>query len=314
MKILEFFNKYPNEKSCKSAFKRCREKEGVICKKCGEREHYWLKTKELYECKNCHFRMSLKSGTVMENSKLPFQYWFIAMHLMTATKKSISALEVQAQIGHKYYEPIWAMMHKIRRVLSEREDSYNLEGEIELDEGFYSTSFSFDINEFTGVKETLKRGKGSQKKSKVLVMASFNKVPIAEFNSKKYKTPRKLKYLKMKVVDDLESNTINSEVKKAIKKDSVVHTDGFKSYDKLPKIIDSHIKYNLQYDNSDKVLPWVHKAITNSKNLLKAIHHCINPEYLQNYLDEFCYKHNRRYFYNRVFDRALIAAVSYTWF
>ena len=79
MKILEFFNKYPNEKSCKSAFKRCREKEGVICKKCGEREHYWLKTKELYECKNCHFRMSLKSGTVMENSKLPFQYWFIAM-------------------------------------------------------------------------------------------------------------------------------------------------------------------------------------------------------------------------------------------
>lgn len=314
MKILEFFSKYPDEKSCKSAFKKCREKEGVICKKCRGREHYWLKTKELYECKKCHFRMSLKSGTVMENSKLPFQYWFIAMHLMTATKKSISALEVQDQIGHKYYEPIWAMMHKLRRVLSERDNSYELEGEIELDEGFYSTSFSFDINEFTGKKESLKRGKGSQKKSKVLVMASFTKVPLSKFNPKKHKTPRKLKYLKMKVVDDLESSTINSEVKKTINQDSFVHTDGYRSYNKLPDIIKGHTKYNLQHDNSNKVLPWVHKAITNSKNLLKAIHHCINPEYLQNYLDEFCYKHNRRYFKNRVFDRALIAAVSFTWF
>lgn len=314
MKILEFFSKYPDEKSCKSAFKKCREKEGVICKKCRGTEHYWLKKKELYECKKCHFRMSLKSGTVMENSKLPFQYWFIAMHLMTATKKSISALEVQDQIGHKYYEPIWAMMHKLRRVLSERDNSYQLEGEIELDEGFYSTSFSFDINEFTGKKESLKRGKGSQKKSKVLVMASFTKVPLSKFNPKKHKTPRKLKYLKMKVVDDLESSTINSEVKKTINKDSFVHTDAYRSYNKLPEIIKRHTKYNLQHDNSNKVLPWVHKAITNSKNLLKAIHHCINPEYLQNYLDEFCYKHNRRYFKNRVFDRALIAAVSLTWF
>ena len=202
------------------------------------------------------------------------------MHLMTATKKSISALEVQDQIGHKYYEPIWAMMHKLRRVLSERDNSYQLEGEIELDEGFYSTSFSFDINEFTGKKESLKRGKGSQKKSKVLVMASFTKVPLSKFNPKKHKTPRKLKYLKMKVVDDLESSTINSEVKKTINKDSFVHTDAYRSYNKLPEIIKRHTKYNLQHDNSNKVLPWVHKAITNSKNLLKAIHHCINPEYL----------------------------------
>jgi len=175
--------------------------------------------------------------------------------------------------------------------------------------GFIQLLFPFDINEFTGVKESLKRGKGSQKKSKVLVMASFNKVPLAKFNHKKHKTPRKLKFLKMKVIDDLQSTTINSEVKKAVNKDSTVHTDAYSPYS-----IKKHTKYNLQYDSSDKVLPWVHKAITNSKNLLKAIHHCINPEYLQNYLDEFCYKHNRRYFKHKVFDRALIAAVSLTWF
>ena len=97
MKLLDFFNKYPTESSFKSAFKKYRETEGVICKKCNSKEHYWLKSKELYECKACRFRMSLKSGTVLENSKLPFQYWFIAMHLMTATKKTISALEMKNQ-------------------------------------------------------------------------------------------------------------------------------------------------------------------------------------------------------------------------
>jgi len=72
----------------------------------------------------------------MENSKLPFQYWFIAMHLITSTKKSISAKEMQRQLGHKRYEPIWAMMHKLRLVMGIRGESYTLSNEVELDEGF----------------------------------------------------------------------------------------------------------------------------------------------------------------------------------
>jgi hypothetical protein len=258
--------------------------------------------------------MSLKSGTLLENSKLPYQYWFIAIHLMTATKKTISALEMQRQQGHKYYEPIWSMMHKIRRVMSERDQMYKLDTQVELDEGFYSIGFTLEMNQFTGKREELKRGKGSQKKAKVLVMASFEKVPLQKLNEKKHKTSRKVKYLKMKVIEDLEATTINSEVENNIDPLTTVHTDMYKSYNKLPEIIQNHNKYNMQYNQADKVLPWVHKAITNSKNLLKAIHHCVWPDYLQNYLDEFCYKHNRRYFGEKVFDRALIAAVSFTWY
>jgi len=145
-------------------------------------------------------------------------------------------------------------------------------------------------------------------------MASFDKVPPEAFNDKKYKTKSKVKYIKMKVIEDLEGTTINREVRESIDAHSTVHTDEYTSYKKLPEIIQNHNSYNLQHDESDKVLPWVHKAITNSKNILKAIHHCVWPEYLQNYLDEFCYKHNRRYFGDRVFERALIAAVSFTWY
>jgi hypothetical protein len=314
MKYIDFIEKFPHEQSCMLAFKNMREKQGVVCKKCKKTDHYWLTSKSLYECKSCGFRMSLKSGTVMENSKLPFQYWLLAMHLMTATKKTISALELQRQLGHSYYEPIWAMMHKIRRGMSKRDDKYQLEGQVEMDEGFYSAAFTIEINTFTGEPEFMKRGKGSQKKTKVLVMASYKNAPKKNQNDRKYAATTIPKYIKMSVVDDLRAETINSEASQAVDHKATVVTDGYKSYKDLPKIIAKHQEYNLQHFDSAKVLPWVHKAITNSKNLLKAIHHCVWPEYLQNYLDEFCYKVNRRYFGEKVFERVLIASVTNTWY
>ena len=93
-------------------------------------------------------------------------YWFIAMHLLTATKKSISAAELQRHLGHKRYQPIWEMMHKLRSVMGKRDDKYTLRGNIELDEDFFSTE-----TPDTQKQEKLKAGAGSQKKSKVLVIA-----------------------------------------------------------------------------------------------------------------------------------------------
>ncbi len=314
MKLIEFIAQFPDELSCKSFFKQKREQEGITCKKCGSKAHYWLQSKEMYQCRNntCRFRTSLKSGTVMENTKLSFQYWFLAMHLMTATKKSISSLELQRQLGHKYYEPVWAMMHKIRRVMSKRDDLYKLNKAVELDEGFFSIAHVLEVDELTGKIEKLKRGKGSQRKAKVLVMASFDRVPMQK--QKKHKQKTKVKYIKMKVVEDLAASTINTEVSKSINPDAETITDDYKSYNKLSEVVRKNTVYNMAYTEVEKVLPWVHKAIANSKNLLKAIHHCIWGDYLQNYLDEFCYKFNRRYFGTNVFERTIIAAVSEHWY
>src|SRR5690606_5330100 len=110
MKLIEFIKEYSDERACKDKFKEMRDKQGVVCKKCNRTEHYWKRDKECYECKKCHFRTSLRSGTVMHSSKLSYQDWFIAMHLLTSTKKSFSAKEVQRQLGRKRYEPVWAML------------------------------------------------------------------------------------------------------------------------------------------------------------------------------------------------------------
>lgn len=80
MKLLEFVDQFPDEESCRIKFREYREKEGVVCKKCGHTEHYWHKCRSEFQCKHCGFRTTLRSGTVMHASKLPFRYWFIAMH------------------------------------------------------------------------------------------------------------------------------------------------------------------------------------------------------------------------------------------
>ncbi len=99
----------------------------------------------------------------MHGSKLSFQYWFIAMHLIKSTKKSFSAKEIQRQLGHNRYEPIWSMVHKLRSVMGLREEQYQLKQEIELDEGFFETvSITRDKSEMFNTRQNppkLKRTK-----------------------------------------------------------------------------------------------------------------------------------------------------------
>jgi predicted nucleic-acid-binding Zn-ribbon protein len=68
MKIRAIFNKYPDEESYKLTFIEHRMKVGVVCKKCDYNEHYWLNNKDYFEYKECKFRATLRSGTVLQSS------------------------------------------------------------------------------------------------------------------------------------------------------------------------------------------------------------------------------------------------------
>lgn len=302
MSLLDFIEKFPDEASCKQKFKEYRDAVGVVCAKCGGKEHYWKRDKEQYECKACNTRTTLKSGTVMHKSKLPYRYWFIAIHLLTATKKSFSAKEIQRQLNHKRYQPIWHMVHKIRQTMGKKDAEYVLAGRIELDEGYFSTETPDEEKE-----KPLKRGRGSQKKSKVLVMAESEMVELPEKGQK----PRRVGYIKMKVIEDLKKDTINKVVKELASKSTEVDTDDSNSYVDLKEYIPRHNSQIIPKEKVGEILPWVHIAISNAKRQLINTFHDIKPEFLQNYLDEFCYKFNRRYFGEVLFNRLLVACVSY---
>jgi len=304
MNLLNFTHQFPDEESCKLKWKEYRDKQGVICPHCDSREHYWKKDKENYECKRCGYRQSLKANTVMHGSQLPFRYWFVAIHLLTSTKKSFSASELQRQLGHSTYNPIWAMLHKLRQVMGKRDARYQLSEVIELDEGFFSTEM-----EESEKDRPLKRGRGSQKKSKVLVMAES--MPLEKGAITKDGKPRKVGYIKMFVIDDLKAETIESKVIEYIDKEAVIDSDNSTSYTNFNTLVKEHRPKVIPKKEVAKMLPWVHITISNAKRMLLDIFHDIKPEYLQNYLNEFCYKFNRRYFGEQRFDRLMVAAVTY---
>lgn len=302
MKLFEFEKNFPNEESCKLKFKEMRIKEGIVCPKCGCIHHYWKSSKSMFQCSICGYRQSLRANTVMHGSKLPFKYWFIAMHLLTATKHTFSAAELQRQLGHKRYQPVWEMIHKLRSVMGKRDDKYILKGNIELDEGFFSTEVPTDQK-----NKKLKAGIGSQKKSKVVVIAEST----PEFNPKNVNRPNKIGHIKMIVIPDLKASTIDGKVISAVSSDSSVTTDACASHKHFDKLFGEHKSQVINPKDIGKVLPWVHIAIANAKTLLADIYHGIKPEYLQEYLNEYCYKFNRRYFGEDLFERLMMIGASY---
>jgi hypothetical protein len=298
MNLLNFIEQFPDEESCKIKYKEVRDKVGVTCSVCGCKKQYWKKDKCQYECTSCGKRTTLRSGTVMHGSQLPYRYWFIAIHLLTSTRNSFSALELQRQLGHNFYQPIWEMLHKLREVMGRRDGEYELTGVIELDEGFFST-----VRPDNEKNKPLKRGRGSQKKSKVLVMVES---VLVEGKTTKKGKPRKVGHLKMLVINDLKADTITNIVKANVSKSTIIDSDNSTSYVDLKDVVEAHRPVVIPKEKVSEMLPWVHLAISNAKSLLLNIHHDIKPEYLQGYLNEFCYKYNRRYFGEKLFDRLLI--------
>ena len=114
---------YKNEEFATEAFREFRLKKGICCKKCNSTEHYWLKSKGQFQCKQCKFRTTLRSGTVLEGSKLPVSYFFITLHLLMKKGNSVTIDELQEMTKHKYYEPLWLLMRKVKLYLKENEQN-----------------------------------------------------------------------------------------------------------------------------------------------------------------------------------------------
>jgi hypothetical protein len=217
------------------------------------------------------------------------------MHLMSSTKKGFSSHEVRRQLGHKRYEPIWLMMKKIRAFMGKAEESKTLTGMVELDDAYFSTSTSKRL------KRNLKRGKGSKKKSKVTVMAeSF---PLEMDGHKE----RYCGQFKMKVNPSEGRDAAKQVVNQNIDPKSVLFTDQATGYVDLKSLVDVHVSFK-SADEGINELKWVHIAISNAKRTLLGIYHVIKEKYLQHYLDEFCFKLNRRYLSN-LFDNLVFSVV-----
>ena len=156
-------------------------------------------------------------------------YWFATIHLLTSTKKTFPVLEIQRQLGHKRYQPIWEMVHKIRSVMGQRDSRYKLNGVAELGEAHFSTEDEREKD------ESLKRGNGSQRKTKVLAMVESGPVNAP----KKGKKDRKAGHLRMVVIESLKADTVKEVVNDICEKESTeVIMDDSTAHVKVSEVVE----------------------------------------------------------------------------
>jgi len=282
MTLIEFNEKYGTEEQCRESLYKSRWPDGFRCPKCGHTEHFDIKSRNLYQCKACSHQTSVTAGTIMDKSKTPLKKWFYAFYLMSEDKRGISALSLKGKIGVAY-QTAWSMCQKIRHAMGERDKGYQLDGIVELDEAFFGAP-----------AEGGKRGRGTDK--------------AAVFVSVSLTGDGKPRFVKMKVVEPGEGESVDSgTVKKftgeAVSKGSEIRTDGLNIYNKLSEEGYVHTAKNYDPKSQPEHLHWTHIIISNAKALIEGTFHGLDPLHLQRYLNEFCYRFNRRRLTSGIFSR-----------
>jgi transposase-like protein/ribosomal protein L37AE/L43A len=281
--LVLFQEEYGTDLQCREYLFKAKFSSEFVCEKCQNTDYSFVKRHKVYQCKKCHKQHSVIVGSIFENTKLPLNIWFLAMYLVSQHTTGMSATTLQKLTGVRKYDTAWNMLHKIRKVMGNRDAKYTLEGIIEFDDAYF------------GGNAPGKRGAGN--KSNVMVAVS--------------KTEEgKPKYISMKQTANIKTDTIDEAMRTKIdKENSTLKTDG------LPSLLALKNKgYTIKKTvignpkRASEIFKWVHTAISNSKSTLEGVCHGVSKKHLQLYLDEFCYKFNRRYFGVNLFKRLLIAS------
>jgi transposase-like protein len=283
MTLIEFVSNFGTEEQCRQHLFGQRWPEGFVCPKCGHKEYFNIECRHLYQCKACNHQASVTAGTIMDKTRTPLVKWFLAMYLMAEDKRGVSALSLKSKLGVSY-NTAWTMSHKIRHAMGKRDEKYTLGGIVEMDEGFFGAP-----------AEGGKRGRGTEKTA-VIVSVSLS-------------DDRKPRFAKMEVVETVDGKTVKKFAEQSVAKGSEIHTDGLSVYSGLAKNGYTLVQQNYKPKNQPEHLHWTHIIISNAKAFINGTFHGLDSIHLQRYLDEFCYRLNRRWFGLNIFSRILNACI-----
>jgi transposase-like protein len=263
--IRDFKRDFPNEEACLEWLKNSRWPDGIFCDKCHKiTKHHHVSNRKAYACDNCGTHVYPMVGTILEKSTTTLSTWFHAMFLMANTRCGISAKQLQRETGVTY-KTAWRIFKQIRSMLN---DEVSLEGSsVEVDETYI------------GGRRRGKRGRGAEGKTPVVGMVQ------RKGQVKAIKTDR------------VNSATVMPMIKANIKPDSTIYTDEYPIYNKLSQNGYKHESVN----HSVKV--WViGDAHTNTiegfwslvKRGISGVYHAVGEDYVQDYVNEYAFRYNRR--------------------
>ena len=281
--ITKFQEIFKTEASCREHLFRKKWPKGFICPRCGHTEYYQVERNNLYQCTKCKKQTSLTAGTLLHHTHLSLTKWFWAIYLISRDKRGCSALTLKNMIQVSY-PTAWLLFQKIRSAMAAKERDYILSGVVVIDDAYYG-----------GVIKNKKRGRGTEQ-AKVFVSISLNKAGAPLF-------------AKMKVVANLKSETIAEAVSEMVAKGSVLRSDSYQSLAKLKDYVQKIVVTSKEKEQAKTILKWANVIISNSKSYILGTYHGLPKKHLDRYLDEFCYRLNRRFCEHLIFGKLLNACV-----
>ena len=264
---LEFDQRFPEDKDCLAYLRTLRWPTGLRCPSC-DSPLAWPIKKGLWLCQACRHQTSVLAGTIFQDTKMPLKVWFAAMWYVTSQKNGVSALGLQRVLGLGSYRTAWAMLHKLRRAMV-RPGRERLQGSVEVDEAYWGGA------ESNGATGRLTR-------SKTIVAVAAEQVE------------RHLGRIRMRCLPDVSRSQLHGFIGENIAPGSTVVTDGFNAYRELAGY--THVR-TIQRRNKDgeHCLPCAHRVISLFKRWLLGTHQgSVGPEHLDDYLNEFTFRFNRR--------------------
>jgi transposase-like protein len=277
--IEEFGKMFPTEAACYRYLLKVRWPKGFSCPRCGHRKACVLEKRRLYQCAQCKYQASLTARTIFHGTRTPLKVWFWAVFFFSRHKQGISALQFKKDLGLSSYQTAWSICHKVRSALQESK-KFPLQGLIEADDAY------------VGGNEPGVHGRETQRKAVVAV--------AIEGRGKHAGRAR------MEVVEDASARSLVPFIDMNVAPGSSVATDGWKGYEDLVKFGYEHEQIILgRPERASKLLPWVHITFSNLKSWLKGTFHSVSKKHLPLYLQEFCFRLNRRWDEPGIFLRLL---------
>lgn len=181
------------EDQARDYFERMRWPNGPGCVHCGSVNVYRLQGQStrpgLFECRDCRKQFSVTVRSVMEDSHLPLATWARAFHFMCTSKKGMSALQLQRNLGLGSYRTAWFRAHRIREAMKCEPLAGLLQGDVQCDETYVGASRN-NKHKLAPNEKPKKRGRGTSKAAVLALVETGGNVhsrPIERVDAKTLK-------------------------------------------------------------------------------------------------------------------------------